>query len=75
VFEILQQAAADVGAANLSGQALHDAGVKYSLDQAGLPEYGFTDTVRYLVHGVAVYEWSAESEGLVRLSDWMPFIE
>ena len=75
VFEILQQAVTDVGAANLSGQALHDAGVKYSLDQAGLPEYGFTDTVRYLVHGAAVYEWSAESEGLVRLSDWIPFIE
>jgi ABC-type branched-subunit amino acid transport system substrate-binding protein len=74
VFEILQQAVTDVGAANLSGQALHDTAVKYSLQYEGLPEYGFTDTVRYLVHGVAVYEWSAESEGLVRLSDWMPFI-
>jgi hypothetical protein len=75
VFEILQQAVTDVGAANLNGQALRDAGVKYSLHYDGLPEYGFTDTVRYLVHGTAICEWSAESEGLVRLSDWIPLIQ
>jgi len=75
IFEILQQAVTDVGAANLDGQALRDEAVKYSLHYEGLPEYGFTDTVRYLVHETAFYEWSAESEGLVRLSDWIPLIQ
>jgi hypothetical protein len=75
IFEILQQAAKEVGAANLVGQALCDVAVKYSLHYEGLPEYGFTDTVRYEVHECAVYEWSAESKGMVRLSDWLPLIQ
>jgi ABC-type branched-subunit amino acid transport system substrate-binding protein len=75
VFEILQQTAKEVGAANLNGQALRDVAVKYSLHYEGLPEYGFTETVRYQVHETAVYEFSAESEGLVRRSDWIPLIQ
>jgi ABC-type branched-subunit amino acid transport system substrate-binding protein len=76
VFEIIQQAVGVVGAADLNGQALRDAAVKYSLHIEGIPEYGFTDTVRYLVHGIAVYEWSAATKGLVRLSsDWLPLIQ
>jgi hypothetical protein len=75
VFEILQQAVGVVGAANLTGQDLRDAAVKYSLHYEGIPEYGFTDTVRYIVHGTAVYKWSAATKGMVRLSDWLPLIQ
>jgi ABC-type branched-subunit amino acid transport system substrate-binding protein len=75
VFEILQQAVTEVGAADLDGQTLLNTAVKYSLEVEGLPEYGFSNTVHYLVHGMAVYEWSAESEGLVKLSDWLPLIQ
>lgn len=75
VFEILQQAVGVVGAVNLNGQALRDAAVKYSLHYEGIPEYGFTDTVRYIVHGTAVYKWSAATKGMVRLSDWLPLIQ
>jgi ABC-type branched-subunit amino acid transport system substrate-binding protein len=76
VFEILQQAVTEVGATNLNGQALLNTATKYSLHLEGLPELGFTDTVRYLVHETAPYQWNADSESLVRLSsDWLPLVQ
>jgi len=54
---------------------LSDAAMKYGLHYESLPESGFSDTVRDQVHETKVVEWSAESEGLVVLSDWLPLAE
>ena len=75
VFDILEQAVKDVGAANVNGQALLAAAAKYSLHLDGLPEYSFTGTARYAVQGCAIYRWSAAAKGLVKLSDWLPWIQ
>jgi ABC-type branched-subunit amino acid transport system substrate-binding protein len=74
MFEILRQAVEEVGATNLTGQAVRDVAVTYSLDYEGLPKYRFTQTVQYLVQETAVFEFSAETGGLVRLSGWLPFV-
>jgi hypothetical protein len=75
MFEILRQAVEKVGVENFDGQAFCDAAVKYSLQIEGFPQCYFTDTVRYLVHQCAIYKWSAEVHGLVRLTDWLPLAE
>ena len=75
MFEVLRQAVEKVGIENYDGQAFCDAAVKYSLQMEGFPQCYFTDTVRYLVHQCAIYRWSAEEKRLVRLTDWLPFVE
>jgi len=75
MFEVLRQAVEKVGAEDFDGQAFCDAAVKYSLQMEGFPQCYFTDTVRYLVHQCAIYRWSAEAQGLVKLTDWLPFGE
>ncbi|MCX5999432.1 MAG: ABC transporter substrate-binding protein [Chloroflexi bacterium] len=71
-MEIVRQAVADRGGASgYDGQAFYDAAVKFNAQYEGLPEYGFSNTGRILVHQMAVYEWSAAAEGLVRLTDFM----
>ncbi len=75
LFEVLRQAVEEVGIENFDGQAFCDTAVKFSLQLEGSPPLYFTDTERYLVHGCAVYEWSAEAEGMVRLTtDWLPLV-
>jgi hypothetical protein len=64
-----------VGTENVDGQAFCDEAVKYTLKYEGFPQCYFTDTVRYLVHQCAIYRWSAEENGLVKLTDWLPFVE
>jgi hypothetical protein len=75
MFEIVRQAVEKVGIENFDGQAFCDEAVKYSLQYEGFPQSYFTDTVRYLVHQCAIHKWSAASEGLIRLTDWLPFTE
>jgi len=41
----------------------------------GLPEWDFTDTKRYIVNAIQVYEWRAEVEDMVRMSDWLPIVD
>lgn len=74
LLEILQQAIEGVGAEDFDGQAFYDAAVRYKTAGAiweGYPEWGFTETKRYLVDHVGVYEWSAEAGDMVRVSDWL----
>ncbi|MBM4463314.1 MAG: ABC transporter substrate-binding protein [Chloroflexi bacterium] len=75
MFEILRQAVEEVGADNLTGRAVRDVAVTYSLDYEGLPKYRFTETVRYLVQETAVFEFSAQTRGLIRLSEWLSFVQ
>jgi len=70
-FEILQQTVEEVGAENFSGQACYDVAEKFQVQYDGLPQWGFSETNRILAKWAAVYEWSAQTEGMVRLTDWM----
>lgn len=78
IYEILEQAVEEVGAVNFDGQAFYDAATKYEASGPiweGYPKWCFSDTVRSLIHDVALYEWSAEVEDMVRITDWLPLIE
>ena len=74
-FEILRQAVEEVGAENFDGQAFYNAAVKYKMTLEGLPEWDFTETKRYIVNAIQIYEWRAEVEDMVRLSDWLPIVD
>ena len=69
-FEILDRAIETGG--TLDGQSLYNAAVRFKTSWEGYPEWGFTETKRYLVEDVEVYQWSAEVHDLVRVSDWLP---
>ena len=74
IFLILQKAIEEVGAENFDGQAYYDAAVDFEVEYEGYPRWYFTDTDRSLVHHLAVYEWSAAAEDLVRRSDWLSLV-
>ena len=71
----MKQATEEVGAENFDGQAFYDAAVKYKTAWEGYPEWGFGETKRYLINDVQIFEWSAEADDLVRVSDWMPIVK
>jgi len=74
MFEVLREAVEEVGAENFDGQAFYDAAVKYKTAWEGYPEWGFSETKRYLIDHMQVFQWSAEAEDLVRLSGWLPIV-
>ena len=79
-FEILKQAIEEGGAENFDGQAFYDAAVEYRTTSPmweGYPEgWGFTETKRYLVNDVTIYEFDADAEDMVRIiDDWLPLVE
>jgi hypothetical protein len=77
-FQILQNAIEKVGAENFDGQAYYDAAVKYRIGGPlfeGYPEWGFSETKRYLVDHLLIQEFSAEDEDIVSLSDWLPLVK
>ena len=74
-FEILRQAVEEVGAENFDGEAFYDVAVKYKMTLEGLPEWDFTETKRYIVNAIQVYEWRAEVEDMVRMSGWLPIVD
>ena len=77
-FDILKNAIEKVGAENFDGQAYYDAAVKYRTGGPlfeGYPEWGFTETKRYLVDHLLIQEFSAEDEDIVTLSDWLPLVK
>jgi ABC-type branched-subunit amino acid transport system substrate-binding protein len=71
-LEILRQAIAEVGAENFDGQAFYDAATKFKAHYDGYPEWGYSETKRYLFSDVLAYKWSADAGDLVRISDWIP---
>jgi hypothetical protein len=78
VLEILRNAIAEVGADNIDGQAIYNAAVEYKTEGTiweGRPQWSLTETQRYLVHAVEIYEWRAEERDLVRVADWQPLVE
>jgi len=78
IFEILQQAIQNVGVENFDGQAYFDAAINYKTTSsmwAGCPQWSFSQTKRYLVDHVDIFEFSAEAQDLVRITDWLPLIK
>jgi hypothetical protein len=78
IFEVLQQAIQNVGVENFDGQAYFDAAINYKTTSsmwAGCPQWSFSQTKRYLVDHVDIFEFSAEAQDLVRITDWLPLIK
>jgi len=79
VLEILRNAIVEVGPENLDGQAIYNAAVNYKTEGTiweGRPQWGFTETHRYIVGAEEVYEWSAEKKDLIMASNgWVPLVE
>ncbi|MBM4462955.1 MAG: ABC transporter substrate-binding protein [Chloroflexi bacterium] len=78
ILEILRDAVAEVGAENIDGQAIYNAAVKYKTEGTiweGRPQWSLTETQRYLVRAVGVYEWRAAERDLVRVANWQTLIE
>ncbi|MBL7119189.1 MAG: hypothetical protein ISS53_00735 [Dehalococcoidia bacterium] len=57
---------------NFDSQAFYDQAVKFTTNWEGYPEWGFTETMRYSVKHIAIYEARADVEDVVRVSDWLP---
>jgi len=78
ILEIVRAAVEEVGAENFDSQAFYNAAMNYettgSLWEGYYPEWSFTETKRYLVDQVMIYEWSADAGDLVGVSDWLPFV-
>jgi hypothetical protein len=75
IFGIVEKAIGEVGAGNFDSQAFYDAALEYTTGGAmwqGYPQWGFSDTKRYLVDDITVYEFSAQAKDLLRISDWVP---
>ncbi|MBM3302557.1 MAG: hypothetical protein FJY85_21725, partial [Deltaproteobacteria bacterium] len=74
ILDILRVAVEEVGAENFDGQAFYNAATKYHTSGSiweGYPEWGFSETKRNLVDNICVYKFDAQTESLVRVSDWL----
>jgi hypothetical protein len=65
----------EVGAENFNGQAFYDAAVKFKMTPEGFSELTLADGVRYALRDEMIWQYSAESGGLVKLTDWLPLME
>lgn len=71
-FQIIQEAAKDVGVENLDGQAIYDTAVGFEMTWDGYEQWDFTTTKRYAWNHVAILEWSAEQQDIVRkVPEWL----
>ena len=78
MFDILTKAVAKVGAENFDGQAYYDAAVNYKTSGPlweGYPQWGFSETKRWLVDDFVLYKFDAQTKSLVRLGDWLHNLE
>jgi len=78
ILEVLQQGVKNVGAENFNGQAFFDAAINYKTTSPmweGYPQWGFSQTKRYLVDHHVIYEFSAKAKDLVRITDWLPMVK
>jgi len=74
-LDILREAVNRVGAENFNGQAFYDTAISYTGSPLeGYPELTYVGDQRWPLRHVALYEWSAAKEDLVRIGDWIPLI-
>ena len=71
-YHLMKAAIGEVGAENLGGQAIYDTAIKFHYTLEGFPEMGYTQTERVNHRHGTVYEWKAEANDLVKVSDWLP---
>ena len=74
-IDILREAVKEVGAENFNGQAFYNAAVKFKMTPEGFSELTLADGVRYALRDEMIWQYSAESGGLVKLTDWLPLME
>jgi len=77
MLSILQKAVEQVGAENLNSQAIYDAAVEYRVSGTtleGFPQWGFSQTKRYLYDDLQVFEWDAAGKEFVMVQDWIPLV-
>jgi hypothetical protein len=74
ILDIVRLAVEEVGAENFDGQAFYNGAVKYNTTLEGCPEWSFSETKRVLSTYNQVYEWSAQEQDLVKVSDWLPSV-
>ena len=71
-FELLRSAIRAVGPGYFDGPAFCAEAASFKTAWEGYPEWGFTAARRYAIRDTLVYEFSAEVEDLVKMSDWIP---
>ena len=71
-FNLIRQAVEEAGAENFDGQAFYDAAINFKATFQGYPEREFTETRRDFPREAAVYQWKADVEDVVRISNWLP---
>lgn len=71
VMELLAKVVKDKGSADITGQDIYDAAVKFSSDLEGETRQ-FSNTDRIWRDSLAIYEWRAADQDLYRISDWLP---
>ncbi|MBM4461844.1 MAG: ABC transporter substrate-binding protein [Chloroflexi bacterium] len=75
MLEVLKKAAQEVGIENLDGQAYYNAALTYKTTWEDYPEWGFSNTKRYLMNQLAIHKYSAEKKDLVWVSGWEPIVK
>jgi len=73
-FEMIRNAVEEVGAENFDGQAFYDASLDFEVQFEGFPKWYFTESERGCIYHAAIYEWRAEVEDLVMVSNWLPLV-
>ena len=75
LYYLLKETVERVGADNVDSHAVYDTAIDFRYTFEGFPEMGYTEGSRVSVKFGAVYEWSAEADDLVRISDWITVTE
>jgi len=74
-LDILQEAVKEVGPEEFDGQAIYNTAVGFKATWEGYAEWSFTETRRYSVDYLTIYEWSAQHQDMVRKIDtWIPLV-
>ncbi len=75
IFDIIKQAAAEVGPENIDSQAIYKAAQSYSLILDGVERFSFSETRRFGVDKVLIYKVEAEDKAIVRVEqDLIPIM-
>jgi hypothetical protein len=74
IFDVVAATVEQVGVKNFDGQSFNNVAINYTSSTGGvwqgIPQWGFSEARRYAFDHVKVWEWDAQTENLVALSDW-----
>jgi len=74
LLEIIEGLVKELGAKNVTGEAIYDAALQYKIDTAstywqGFSPWAFSQTTQYLPDSFKMYEWSGAEKDLVAASE------